>query len=80
MAAFVTAGQTIPAASDFTLSTFGIDNKSTTAPGDGCTTAGATTTCTLTRWRGVYNYDAQSGMITGNITPLAPNTQAAIPL
>jgi prepilin-type N-terminal cleavage/methylation domain-containing protein len=80
LAAFVTRARTIPAASDFTLSTYGIDNKATPAFGDGCNTQGATTTCTLTRWQGVYNYDMQTGIVTGTISPLTPNTQEPIQL
>ena len=79
-AQFVTTAQTIPAASDFTLTTFGIDNRGTAAAGDGCTVAGLTVTCNLTRWTGVYTYAAEGGTVSAQINPVAPNTQAAVQL
>lgn len=77
---FVTTTQTIAPGADFTLTTFGVDNRNTPAQGDGCTVAALTVTCNLTRWTAVYDYDAQGGIVSGNITAVAPNTQAAVQL
>jgi prepilin-type N-terminal cleavage/methylation domain-containing protein len=79
-AQFVTTQQIIPPASDFTLTTFGIDNRDTTVAGDGCTVAGLAVTCNLTRWTGVYTYAAEGGTVSAVISPKAPNTQAAVRL
>jgi type IV pilus assembly protein PilA len=77
---YVVTTQTIAPGSNATLTTFGIDNRNTAAAGDGCQVAGLQINCTLTRWTATYNLDAQGGLVTATINPVAPNTQAQVQL